>query len=76
MKQRGHTGCVQLMLHASNIQRHDKKKHEDATGIIRIRKSDKDRQKKKYKSTNNDLQNIKHIIVRSFVFLFLVMNLI
>jgi hypothetical protein len=36
--------------------------YEDTKGIIRIRKSKKDRQhngqKKKYKRTNNDLQNI------------------
>ena len=37
---------------------------EDTKGVIRIRKSKKDRQhnghKKKYKMTNNDLQNIAH----------------
>ena len=37
---------------------------EDTKGIIRSRKSKKDRQyngqKKKYQRTNNDLQNIKH----------------
>ena len=42
-------------------------KFEDTKGIIRIRKSKKGRQdngqKKKYKRTNNDLQNI-HIKLR------------
>jgi hypothetical protein len=41
---------------------------EDTKGVIRIRKSKKNRQhngqKKKYKRTNNDLQNI-HIKLRS-----------
>ena len=38
-------------------------KFKDTKGVIRIRKSKKNRQhygQKKYKSTNNDLQNITH----------------
>jgi hypothetical protein len=42
--------------------RGEKKEFEDAKGVIRIRKSKKNRQhndqKRKYKRTNNDLQNI------------------
>jgi len=39
----------------------EEEEFEDTKGLIRIRKSNKDRQhngqKKKYKGTNNDLQN-------------------
>ena len=34
---------------------------QDTKGVIRSHKSEKDRQKKKYKRTNNNLQNITQI---------------
>jgi hypothetical protein len=57
-----HLGDVYLIQHYVIKFVNDLRQVGDTKGVIRIRKSKKDRQhngqKKKYKGTNNDLQNI------------------
>ena len=51
-----------LLNYVVGLPTDQKEEYEDAKGVIRIRKSQEDRQhngqKKKYQSTNNDLPNI------------------